>query len=196
MKAMHSLMKELRGMTVIIAAVILITTIFAIPVPNANAAGTMPQQPQTYTKLGTIWSEIDGGFTALDERGQLWAFNADPDSFIIGQEAELVMSDAGTPNYIYDDEIVAVNPIQSPYVDVVVGPLGRYILQGTVSSVYNQSECVWFSDQYGEDWFFYGFCPLQRGESATLVINSNGTPNDFSDDFIENVLWSDCTKAD
>lgn len=194
MKAMRSLMKELRGMTVIVAAVILITTIFAIPVPNANAADTMPQQ--TYTKPGTIWSEIDGEFTTLDERGQLWAFDADPDSFIVGQEVELVMSDAGTPEYIYDDEVVAVNPIQSPYVDVVVGPLGRYILQGTVSGVYNQSECVWFSDQYGEDWFFFGFCPLQRGESATLVINSNGSPNDFSDDFIEDVLWSDCTKAD
>lgn len=136
MKAMRSL----RGMTVIIAAVILIATIFAIPVPSANAANTMPQQ--TYTKPGTIWSEIDGEFTALDERGQLWAFDADPDSFIVGQEVELVMSDASTPEYIYDDEVVAVNPIQSPYVDVVVGPLGRYILQGTVSGVYNQSKCV------------------------------------------------------
>lgn len=185
-------MRSLRGMTVIIAAVILITTIFAIPVPSANAADTMPQQ--TYTKSGTIWSEIDGEFTALDERGQLWAFNADPD-FIVGQEVELVMSDAGTPEYIYDDEVVAVNPIQSSYANVAVGPLGRYILKGTVFGIYNQSECVWFSDQYGEDWFFYGFCPLQRGESATLVINSNGTP-DFSDDFVEDVLWSDCTKAD
>lgn len=184
-------MRSLRGMTVIIAAVILVATIFAIPVPSANAAGTMPQQ--TYTKSGTIWSEIDGEFTALDERGQLWAFNADPD-FIVGQEVELVMSDAGTPDYIYDDEVVAVNPVQTPYVDIIVGPLGRYILQGTVSGD-NQSECVWFSDQYGEDWFFYGFCPLQPGESATLVINSNGT-NDFSDDFVEDVLWSDCTKAD
>lgn len=189
-------MRSLRGMTVIIAAVILVATIFAIPVPSANAADTMPQQPQTAVKVGTIWSEIDGEFTALDEHGQLWAFDADPDSFIVGQEVELVMSDAGTPEYIYDDEVVAVNPIQSPYVDVVVGPLGRYILQGTVSGVYNQSECVWFSDQYGEDWFFYGFCPLQPGKSATLVINSNGTSNDFSDDFIEDVLWSDCTKAD
>lgn len=188
-------MRSLRGMTVIIAAVILITTIFAIPVPSANAAGTMPRQPQTYTKPGTIWSEIDGEFTALDERGQLWAFDADPDSFIVGQEVELVMSDAGTPEYIYDDEVVAVNPIQSSYANVAVGPLGRYILKGTVFGIYNQSECVWFSDQYGEDWFFYGFCPLQRGESATLVINSNGTP-DFSDDFVEDVLWSDCTKAD
>lgn len=72
-------MRSLRGMTVIIAAVILVATIFAIPVPSANAADTMPQQP---------------------------------------------------------------------------------------------------------------------GESATLIINSNGTPNNFSDDFIEDVLWSDCTKAD
>ena len=75
--------KTLRGMTVILMAVILFTTIFAIPVPNANAADAMPQQLQTYTKLGTIWSKINGGFTALDERGQLWAFDADPDSFIV-----------------------------------------------------------------------------------------------------------------
>ena len=125
MKAMSSL----RGMTVIIAAVILITTIFAIPVPNASAADTVAQQSQTYA-------------------------------------------------------------------DVSVGPLGRYVLRGTVSGIYNQNEGVWFSDQYGEDWVFYGFCPLQRGENATLVINSNVTTNDFSDDFIEDVLWSDCTETD
>ena len=189
-------MKEIRGMAVIVTATFLIAAMFAIPVPNASAANTVAQESQTYTKPGTIWSEIDGGFTALDERDQLWAFDATPDSFIVGQEVELVMSDAGTPDYLYDDEVVAVNPIQSPYADVVVGPLDRYILQGTVSGVYNQCECIWISDQYGEDWFFYGFCPLQRGESVTLVINSNGTPNDFSDDFIEDVLWSDCTKAD
>lgn len=192
MKAMHSLMKNLRGMTVIIAAVVLITTIFAIPVPNANAASVAMQ----YTKPGTIWSEIDGGFTALDERGQLWAFDATPDSFIVGQEVELVMSDAGTSDYIYDDEVVAVNPIQSPYADVVVGPLGRYILQGTVSGVYNQCECIWITDQYDEDWFFYGFCPAELNKNVILVINANGTPNDFSDDFIEDVLWSDCIEAD
>lgn len=190
---MKTIMKNLRDMTVVTAAVALFVAIFAIPVPCATAANSA-QQEQTYTKPGTIWSEIDGGFTVLDERGQIWAFNADPD-FIVGQEVELVMSDAGTPEYIYDDEVVAVNPIQSSYANVAVGPLGRYILKGTVFGIYNQSECVWFSDQYGEDWFFYGFCPLQRGESATLVINSNGTP-DFSDDFVEDVLWSDCTKAD
>ena len=192
MKAMHSLMKNLRGMTVIIAAVVLITTIFAIPVPNANAASAAMQ----YTKPGTIWSEIDGGFTVLDERGQIWAFYADSDSFIVGQEVELIMSDAGTSDYIYDDEVIAVNPVQNPYDSIVVGPLGRYILQGTVSGIYNQHECIWITDQYGEDWFFYGFCPLQRGESVTLIINANGTPNDFSDDFVEDVLWSDCREAD
>ena len=88
--------KTLRGMTVILMAVILFTTIFAIPVPNANATDAMPQQLQTYTKLGTIWSEINGGFTALDERGQLWAFDADPDSFIVSN---------GTPNDFSDDYI-------------------------------------------------------------------------------------------
>lgn len=189
---MKTIMKNLRDMTVVTAAVALFAAIFAIPVPCATAANNA-QQEQTY---GTIWSEIDGGFTVLDERGQIWAFYADPDSFIVGQEVELVMSDAGTPDYLYDDEVVAVNPIQSPYVDVIVGPLGRYILQGTVSGIYNQHESIWITDQYDEDWFFYGFCPAELNENVILVINANGTPNDFSDDFIEDVLWSDCIEAD
>lgn len=189
---MKTIMKNLRDMTVVTAAVALFAAIFAIPVPNANAASAAMQ----YTKPGTIWSEIDGGFTALDERGQIWAFYADPNSFIVGQEVELVMSDAGTSDYIYDDEVIAVNPVQNPYDSIVVGPLGRYILQGTVSGVYNQHESIWIIDQYGEDWFFYGFCPLQRGESVTLIINANGTPNDFSDDFVEDLLFNCCSEED
>lgn len=192
---MKTIMKNLRDMTVVTAAVALFAAIFAIPVPCATAANNA-QQEQTYTKPGTIWSEIDGGFTVLDERGQIWAFDATPDSFIVGQEVELVMSDAGTSDYIYDDEVIAVNPVQNPYDSIVVGPLGRYILQGTVSGVYNQCECIWITDQYGEDWFFYGFCPLQRGENVILIINANETPSDFSDDFVEDVLWSDCREAD
>ena len=192
---MKTIMKNLRDMTVVIAAVALFAVIFAIPVPCATAANNA-QQEQTYTKPGTIWSEIDGGFTVLDERGQIWEFYADPDSFIVGQEVELVMSDAGTSDYIYDDEVIAVNPVQNPYDSIVVGPLGRYILQGTVSGVYNQCECIWIIDQYGEDWFFYGFCPLQRGESVTLIINANGTPNDFSDDFVEDLLFNCCSEED
>nr|DAH32255.1 MAG TPA: hypothetical protein [Caudoviricetes sp.] len=192
---MKTIMKNLRDMTVVIAAVALFAVIFAIPVPCATAANNA-QQEQTYTKHGTIWSEIDGGFTVLDEREQLWAFYADPDSFIVGQEVELVMSDAGTSDYIYDDEVIAVNPVQNPYDSIVVGPLGRYILQGTVSGIYNQHESIWITDQYDEDWFFYGFCPAELNENVILVINANGTPNDFSDDFIEDVLWSDCIETD
>ena len=196
MKTMRSLIKEIRGMAVIVTAIFLIAAMFAIPVPNASAADIVAQQSQSYTKPGTIWSEIDGGFTTLDERGQLWTFDATPDSFIVGQDIELVMSDAGTPDYIYDDKVVAINPIQNPYVDVIVGPLGRYILQGTVSGIYNQQESNWITDEYGEDWFFYGFCPAELNENVTLIINANGTPNDFSDDFVEDVLWSDCSEAD
>lgn len=84
---MKTIMKNLRDMTVVTAAVALFVAIFAIPVPCATAANNA-QQEQTYTKPGTIWSEIDGGFTVLDERGQIWAFYADPDSFIVGQEVE------------------------------------------------------------------------------------------------------------
>lgn len=190
---MKTIMKNLRDMTVVAAAVALFAAIFAIPVPCATAANNA-HQAQQYTKPGTIWSEIDDGFTVLDERGQIWAFYADSDSFIVGQEVELVMSDAGTLDYLYDDEVVAVNPIQSPYADVVVGPLGRYILQGTISGVYNQCESIWIIDQYGEDWFFHGFCPAELNENVTLIVNAAGTPNDFSDDFIEDILWCNCAE--
>ena len=188
---MKAILKSARGMAVVTVAVVLFAAVFAIPVP-AYAA----EAPQTYTKPGTIWSEIDGGYTALDEREQLWVFYADSDSFIVGQEVELVMSDAGTSDYIYDDEVVDVNSLESPYDNVTVGLFGRYILSGTVSGVYLENDSVWITDQYGEDWFFYGFCSLKCGENVTLIINANGTPNDFSDDFVEDLLFNCCSEED
>ena len=109
--------ETLRGMTVILMAVILFATIFAIPVPVAHAS-------ETYSKMCTIWSEADGGFTILDDEDQLWAFDADSDSFIVGQEVKAVFSDMGTSDNIFDDEVIAVNPIASPYDDVIVCPFG------------------------------------------------------------------------
>lgn len=175
--------ETLRGLTVILMAMVLLMAIFAIPVPAAHAA-------ETYVKECTIWSEIDGGYTVLDEQGNLWAFDAEPDSFIVGQEVEAVFDDMDTVD-IYDDELVAVNPIANPYDNVIVGPFGYYILSATVEESYEHNT-VWFVDEFGEDWFFNGFCPVNQGDHVTLIINSNGTPNDFSDDYIEDVLFSDC----
>lgn len=177
--------ETLRGMTVILMAVILFATIFAIPVPVAHAS-------ETYSKMCTIWSEADGGFTILDDEDQLWAFYADSDSFIVGQEVKAVFSDMGTSDNIFDDEVIAVNPIASPYDDVIVGPFGYYVLGAIAMKTYPDQSTVWFVDEFEDDWFFNGFCSVNPGDRVTLIINSNGTPNDFSDDYIEDVLFSDC----
>ncbi len=177
--------ETLRGMTVILMAVILFAAIFAIPVPAAHAS-------ETYSKMCTIWSKADGEFTILDDEDQLWAFNADSDSFIVGQEVKAVFSDMGTSDNIFDDEVIVVNPIASPYDDVIVGPFGYYVLGAIAMKTYPDQSTVWFVDEFEDDWFFNGFCPVNPGDRVTLIINSNGTTDDFSDDYIEDVLFSDC----
>lgn len=183
---MKSILKSVKGAAVVVASVFAAATIFAIPVPVAHAS-------ETYSKMCTIWSEADGGFTILDDEDQLWAFDADSNSFIVGQEVKAVFSDMGTPDNIYDDEVIAVNPIASPYDDVIVGPFGYYVLGAIAMKTYPDQSTVWFVDEFEDDWFFNGlFCPVNPGDRVTLIINSNGTPNDFSDDYIEDVLFSDC----
>lgn len=179
--------KSAQGMAVVTAAVALFTVIFSIPVPAQAAA-----QPTQYTKPGTIYSEIESGYTVLDETGELWAF--DGDGFIVGQDVEMTFSDAGTSDYIYDDELVDVNPIASPYSPDMIGPFGRYILRASIKGAYENHSEFWLVDEFGDDWFFHGFCPAELNENVTLIVNAAGTPNDFSDDFIEDILWCNCAE--
>ena len=83
-----------------------------------------------------------------------------------------------------------------------VGPLGRYIapaiVQGMTATNENQIE-VWCSDALdGDDWYFLvdTETDLRIFDRVQLVVNASGTPDDFSDDTVEDVFWSCCSIDD
>lgn len=83
-----------------------------------------------------------------------------------------------------------------------VGPLGRYIVpaqvQGMTATDENQIE-VWCSDlNDGDDWYFLvdSETDLHIFDRVQLVVNANGTPDDFSDDTVEDAFWSCCSIDD
>lgn len=93
---------------------------------------------------------------------------------------------------------------QCPY---TVGPLGRYIAPAAVERVFpaanedGTTETVyWFLDDDGERWIICadhlaeitgGDLP-EQGQRVDLVMNANGTPEDFEDDYFDGVLWCTC----
>lgn len=88
-----------------------------------------------------------------------------------------------------------------------VGPLGRYIAPAAVERVFpaanedGTTETVyWFLDDDGERWIICadhlaeitgGDLP-EQGQRVDLVMNANGTPEDFEDDYFDGVLWCTC----
>lgn len=84
-----------------------------------------------------------------------------------------------------------------------VGPLGRYIapaiVQGMTATNENQIE-VWCSDALdGDDWYFLvdGETDLRIFDRIDLVVDANGTPDDFSDDRVIDALYChDCDGID
>lgn len=84
-----------------------------------------------------------------------------------------------------------------------VGPLGRYIapaiVQGMTATNENQIE-VWCSDALdGDDWYFLvdGETDLRIFYRIDLVVDANGTPDDFSDDKVIDALYCrDCDEAE
>ena len=84
-----------------------------------------------------------------------------------------------------------------------VGPLGRYIapatVQGMTASNENQIE-VWCSDALdGDDWFFIvdNETDLRIFDRIDLVVDANGTPDDFSDDKVIDALYChDCDETE
>jgi len=93
-------------------------------------------------------------------------------------------------------------PTASAACPYTVGPLGRYIapaiVKGMTATDENQIE-VWCSDALdGDDWYFLvdAETDLRIFDRVQLVVNANGTPDDFSDDTVEDVFWSCCSIDD
>lgn len=88
---------------------------------------------------------------------------------------------------------------QCPY---AVGPLGRYIapaiVQGMTATDDGAVE-VWCTDALdGDDWYFVvdAETDLHIFDRVQLVVDANGTPDDFSDDTVEDAFWSCCSIDD
>ena len=82
-----------------------------------------------------------------------------------------------------------------------VGPLGRYIVPAEVQGLTADGDRVqvWCSDALdGDDWFFLvdAETDLRIFDRVQLVVNASGTPDDFSDDTVEDVFWSCCSIDD
>lgn len=86
-----------------------------------------------------------------------------------------------------------------------ISPTGRTIRAASVWSVSrtneidNEVEICFSGIEDGDNWFYY--CAetdpiahaLHVGQRVTLVINGNGTPDDLTDDYPEDVLYcNDC----
>lgn len=83
-----------------------------------------------------------------------------------------------------------------------VGPLGRYIapaiVQGMTAADDGAVE-VWCTDALdGDDWYFLvdAETDLQIYDRVQLVVNANGTPDDFSDDTVEDAFFGCCSIDD
>lgn len=83
-----------------------------------------------------------------------------------------------------------------------VGPLGRYIapaiVQGMTATDDGNAVEVWCTDALdGDDWYFLvdGETDLRIFDRIDLVVDANGTPDDFSDDRVIDALFcNDCTE--
>lgn len=84
-----------------------------------------------------------------------------------------------------------------------VGPFGQYIapaiVQGMTATNENQIE-VWCSDALdGDDWYFLvdSETDLRIFDRIDLVVDANGTPDDFSDDKVIDALYChDCDETE
>lgn len=92
-------------------------------------------------------------------------------------------------------------PTASAACPYTVGPLGRYIAPAEVRGLYAYGDRVqvWCSDlKDGDDWFFLvdAETDLRIFDRVQLVVNANGTPDDFSDDTVEDAFFGCCSIDD
>ena len=91
-------------------------------------------------------------------------------------------------------------PPQCPY---TVGPLGRYIapaiVQGMTATDDGAVE-VWCTDALdGDDWYFVvdSETDLRIYDRVQLVVDANGTPDNFADDKVIDALYChDCENVE
>lgn len=82
------------------------------------------------------------------------------------------------------------------------GPLGRYIVPAQVLGMYADGDGVqvWCSDALdGDDWYFLvdDETDLRIFDRIDLVVDANGTPDDFSDDKVIDALYChDCDETE
>ena len=83
-----------------------------------------------------------------------------------------------------------------------VGPLGRYIVPAQVLGMYADGDGVqvWCSDlNDGDDWFFTvdAKTDLRIYDRVQLVVDANGTPDNFADDRVVDALFChDCDNVE
>ena len=83
-----------------------------------------------------------------------------------------------------------------------VGPLGRYIVPAQVQGMTADGEGVqvWCSDLGdGDDWFFTvdANTDLHIFDRVQLVVDANGTPDNFADDKVIDALYChDCENVE
>lgn len=93
-------------------------------------------------------------------------------------------------------------PTASAACPYTVGPLGRYIVPAEVQGMTATDDGaveVWCSDlNDGDDWFFVvdAETDLRIYDRVQLVVNANGTPDDFSDDTVEDAFFGCCSIDD
>ena len=97
---------------------------------------------------------------------------------------------------------VLLAPVASAVCPYTVGPLGRYIVPAEVQGMTATDDGaveVWCTDALdGDDWFFTvdAKTDLRIYDRVQLVVDANGTPDDFSDDTVEDAFWSCCSIDD
>lgn len=83
------------------------------------------------------------------------------------------------------------------------GTFGRYVAGAAVERIFlSDGDLVyWITDDDGERWIICADALAEIsqcddmptvGQRCTLIMDSNGTPDDFKDDYFADVLWSCC----
>ena len=62
---------------------------------------------ETYPATGIITTVAKDFYVFTDFNGNEWTINDDPEDWVCGDRIAVIMSDKGTPESIYDDEVIS-----------------------------------------------------------------------------------------